>query len=107
MQEVINTILSWPPGLLTVLGLTLMMYLLRFVDALIFKDRIKIAFSIIPRTEFNPFRLLFSPWIHKDRKHLIANMIPFTLVASIIALDNLSIFWFVTLIVAFTDGLGT
>ena len=107
MQEVINTILSWPPGLLTVLGLTLMMYALRFVDALIFRDRIKIAFSIIPRTKFNPFLFLLSPWVHKDKGHLFSNTIPFILLASILALDNLTIFWFATLIIALVDGLGT
>lgn len=106
-QEVINIILGWPPGLLTVLGLTLMMYVLRFLDAFIFQDRIKIAFSVIPRSHFNPFRLLLSPWVHKDKYHLYGNIMPFVVLGCIIALGDLVEFWFVTVLVALIDGLGT
>lgn len=105
MQEAINFIMSWPLGLRTVLSVTLMMYFLHICDVIFFKDRIKDAFSVIPRRYFNPFRFFLSPFVHKDRHHLFSNTIPFIVLGSIIAVRDPLEFWYVTMVVALVDGL--
>lgn len=51
--------------------------------------------------------VLLSPLLHGDLAHLIANTVPFAILAGLAALDGIGRFWAVTAIIAGVAGIGT
>ncbi len=51
--------------------------------------------------------VLLSPLLHGDLAHLIANTVPFAILAGLAALDGVGRFWAVTGIIAGVAGVGT
>lgn len=51
--------------------------------------------------------VLLSPLLHGDLAHLVANTVPFAILAGLAALDGVGRFWAVTAIIAGVAGVGT
>ena len=81
------------------------LWLIYFIDAGL-KGRLKQRFGLIPRSHFGIFRILFSPFLHVNRQHIIANSIPFFLLGSLVMVQGQITFWLSTLIIIIVAGLG-
>lgn len=88
-------------------GMVILLWGLRFVDALIFSGKMRDSFSIIPRSSFGITRILFSPLVHSDTAHLRANTIPLVVLAALLLFNYYQVFWLLTLVIIVIDGLGT
>jgi membrane associated rhomboid family serine protease len=64
-------------------------------------------YGIIPRRVIGLRGILFSPFLHGNFPHLIANTVPFLTLGWLVMLRRTSDFWIVTAIAAFIGGLGT
>lgn len=80
---------------------------LRFIDAFWTKGLLNNQYGIIPRQQFSFARILFSPFLHSNRTHLFSNMPPLLMLGGIAMFPDRQLFWLATLIIIFTDGLGT
>jgi membrane associated rhomboid family serine protease len=88
-------------------GIVILLWGLKFVDALIFSGKMRDSFSIIPRTSFGVTRILFSPLVHSDTAHLRANTIPLVVLAALLLFNYYEVFWLLTVVIIVIDGLGT
>ena len=95
-----------PVGLQTTLFLLLFMYLLHFLDAVNMNDRLKESWAVAPRRFIHPLCFFTYVWVHKDFRHLAGNTFLFLVFASVIALDDLQIFWIVTFVICLVSGTG-
>lgn len=87
-------------------GLFVLTWGLRLVDGLFLSNRLSYRFAIQPRTGFRLLSLIFAPFLHKDRQHLLSNTIPLLVLAFLVTVPNPAAFWVVTPIVMLTSGLG-
>jgi len=85
---------------------TAALWLIHIVDALAFKGALKRRFGIKPRSRFSLLAILFSPFLHLDRRHLAANTIPFFILGSLVLIQGQITFWISTLIIILVAGLG-
>lgn len=82
------------------------LWIIYFIDTKLLKDRLTNRFGLIPRSHFSLLRMLFSPFLHVNRKHLVANSIPFFLLGSLVLVQGQATFWLSTLIIILVAGLG-
>ncbi len=82
------------------------LWIIYFIDAVLLKGKLKNRFGLIPRSHFSPLRILISPFLHVNRKHLVANSIPFFLLGSLVMVRGQVTFWLSTLIIILVAGLG-
>jgi membrane associated rhomboid family serine protease len=87
---------------LFVLGL----WLIHFVDAVLLHSRLKTRFGIRPRTRFSLGSILFSPFLHVNRQHLVANSVPFFVLGSLVMVQGRETFWLATAVIIPIAGLG-
>lgn len=106
VYAILNALQNLPVGIQVVLGLVVLMLVLLFVDTVFMNGRLQSMFCVFPRRTLNPLRFFTYPWVHKDFPHLAFNSVPFFIFGVIIALDGLTEFWIVTLIISFLSGLG-
>jgi membrane associated rhomboid family serine protease len=85
---------------------TVALWIIHFIDTVLLHSALKRRFGIIPRSRFNPFSILFAPFLHVDRRHLAANTIPFFILGSLVLIQGQLIFWVTTLIIILISGLG-
>lgn len=83
---------SIPIGFQVVLVMLVIMYLLRFFDFLLFKNRIAANYSIKPRAKTRILAVVLAHYLHANRQHIFANTIPYFILGSIIALSSLEEF---------------
>lgn len=82
------------------------LWLIYFVDALLFRGKLKQRFGLIPRGSFAPLRILFSPFFHVDLGHLAANSLPFFVLGTLALSQGSTAFWLATLLIIIMAGLG-
>ncbi len=88
-------------------GMVILLWGVKFVDALIFGGKMRDSFSIIPRSSFGITRILFSPLVHSDTAHLRANTVPLVVLAALLLFNHFQVFWLLTVVIIVIDGLGT
>ena len=82
------------------------LWIIYFVDAVLLHGALKRRFGLRPRSRFCPLCILFSPFLHVNRKHLAANSIPLFVLGSLVMVQGQPVFWLTTLIVIVIAGLG-
>ena len=82
------------------------LWIIYLIDAVPLKGKLKTRFGLIPRSHFSLLRILISPFLHVNRKHLAANSIPFFLLGSLVMVQGQTTFWLSTLIIILVSGLG-
>lgn len=82
------------------------LWVIYIIDSVVLKGKLKQRFGLIPRSNFSVLRILFSPFLHVNRQHLIANSIPFFLLGSLVMVQGQTTFWLSTLIIIIVAGLG-
>ncbi len=82
------------------------LWIIYFIDAGLLKGKLRNRFGLIPRSHFSLLRILISPFLHVNRKHLVANSIPFFLLGSLVMVQGQTTFWLSTLIIIIVAGLG-
>ncbi len=98
-QNILNTAV-W-------MGLFLVaLWIIYIIDSVVLKGKLKQRFGLIPRSHFSLLRILFSPFLHVNRQHIIANSIPFFLLGSLVMVQGQTTFWLSTLIIIIVAGLG-
>ncbi|MBD2654236.1 rhomboid family intramembrane serine protease [Synechocystis sp. FACHB-383] len=80
-------------------------WLLEILDAFVFRGSLD-QFGIYPRSLEGLRGILFAPFLHADFGHLIANSVPFVILAWLVMLQEVSDFWIVTGITMVVGGLG-
>ncbi|AIE75684.1 MULTISPECIES: rhomboid family intramembrane serine protease [unclassified Synechocystis] len=80
-------------------------WLLEILDAFVFQGSLD-QFGIYPRSLEGLRGILFAPFLHADFGHLIANSVPFVVLAWLVMLQEVSDFWIVTIITMAVGGLG-
>ncbi|QUS60724.1 rhomboid family intramembrane serine protease [Synechocystis sp. PCC 7339] len=80
-------------------------WLLEILDAFVFRGSLD-QFGIYPRSLEGLRGILFAPFLHADFGHLIANSVPFVILAWLVMLQEVSDFWIVTVITMLVGGLG-
>ncbi|MBE9203087.1 rhomboid family intramembrane serine protease [Synechocystis salina LEGE 06099] len=80
-------------------------WLLEILDAFVFRGSLD-QFGIYPRSLEGLRGILFAPFLHADFGHLIANSVPFVILAWLVMLQEVSDFWIVTVITMVVGGLG-
>lgn len=89
----------------TLTGFVVLMWIVEILDHVIFSGYLN-NFGIRPRYIPGLWGILFSPFLHGDFPHLIANTVPFLMLGWAVMLTSLEDFWIVTLITAIVSGLG-
>ena len=90
----------------TIIGIFVAIFwLLELINQFLFGDRLDL-FGIIPRHVIGLRGILFAPFLHADFAHLIANTIPFIVLAWFVMLQDTADFFFVTIITMLVAGLG-
>ena len=69
-------------------------------------DALKRRFGIQPRTRFNLFSILISPFLHVNRRHLAANSIPLFVLGSLVMVQGQLVFWLTTAVIILIAGFG-
>ncbi|AGF53210.1 slr1461 [Synechocystis sp. PCC 6803] len=80
-------------------------WLLEILDAFVFRGSLD-QFGIYPRSLEGLRGIVFAPFLHADFGHLIANSVPFVVLAWLVMLQEVSDFWIVTIITMVVGGLG-
>ncbi len=107
LYRLYETFLNLPAGLQTVLIMLLFMYILHLADRYMFKKKLKASYGLQPRQANNLLSPVLAHTLHKDRKHLFGNSVPFAILGSIIALSSLPAFWIATGSIVTIGSLGT
>jgi len=82
------------------------LWIIFFVDSVVLKGKLKNRFGLIPRSHFSILRILISPFLHVNRKHIAANSIPFFILGSLVMVQGQVVFWVATLVIILVAGLG-
>lgn len=98
---------DWQTVAWTLGGMWLVLWGIRFLDGLIWKEKLNKSFSIVPRASFGVTRILFAPLMHQDRGHLRNNIVPLTILALLLLLTRYDWFWAITLIIVVIEGVAT
>lgn len=86
-------------------GCVALMWILEILDQFLFRGALN-SFGIIPRNAIGLRGLLFSPLLHGDFAHLMANTIPFLTLGWLVMVRETSDFFIVTAITMVLGGLG-
>lgn len=78
---------------------------LAFVNLLLCQKALN-GFGIRPRTSMGLLGILFSPFLHGNWEHLVANTIPFFILGWFVMLGGISNFFIVTTFAVLIGGLG-
>ncbi|KKJ00902.1 rhomboid family intramembrane serine protease [Prochlorothrix hollandica] len=91
---------------ITILGsLVALMWAVEILDAVIFHGTLD-NFGIRPRRLGGLGGILFSPFLHGDFAHLMANTVPFVTLGWLVMLRRIQDFWEVTIVTLMISGLG-
>ena len=82
------------------------LWIIYFIDSSLLKGKLKQRFGLIPRAHFSLLRIIISPFLHVNRRHLAANSIPFFLLGGLVMVQGQVTFWLSTLIIILVAGLG-
>lgn len=92
---------------LTILGsIVAIFWVLEIADQFIFNNGLN-AYGILPRNIIGLRGILFSPFLHGNFPHLIANTFPFLILGWLVMLRETKEFFVVTAIATFVSGAGT
>jgi membrane associated rhomboid family serine protease len=80
-------------------------WVVELLDIFVFNHQLD-RFGILSRNIIGLRGILFAPFLHGGLGHLIANTIPFIILAWLVMLQETSDFWIVTLITMVVGGLG-
>lgn len=86
-------------------GLVGLMWVIEIVNQLLFRDSLD-RFGIAPRSLSGLTGIIFSPFLHADFAHLLANTLPFLVLGWWVLLRGLDMFIEVSVIVILVSGLG-
>ncbi len=107
MLESLQTTLQNLLDTAVAMGLFLLaLWIIYLIDAVLLRGKLKQRFGLRPRARFSPLRILFSPFLHVNRKHLAANSIPFFILGSLVMIQGQVAFGLTTLIIILVAGLG-
>ncbi|GAA3738019.1 rhomboid family intramembrane serine protease [Salinactinospora qingdaonensis] len=91
-------------GILTVIGLTAVMWILEFLDVL-FGNALD-TYGIQPRDINELGDIFLAPFLHFGFQHLIANTLPLLVLGALVAFSGLGRFAAASLIIIIVSGLG-
>lgn len=98
---------AWGDNFQALGDLVLYAWIISFVNLVLCGGALNEKFGIQPRTWLGLVGILFSPFLHKDWKHLIGNTIPFALLGCWVLLRGTTDdFWVVTLVIVVVGGLA-
>ena len=80
-------------------------WIVELLDIFVFHHQLD-RFGILSRNVVGLRGILFAPFLHGGLGHLIANTIPFIILAWLVMLQETSDFWIVTIITMIVGGLG-
>jgi membrane associated rhomboid family serine protease len=86
-------------------GFVAVMWILEILDHMIFRGSLN-QLGIQPRYIPGLWGILFSPFLHGDFPHLIANTLPFVTLGWFVMVPRTKDFWTVTVITMVISGLG-
>ncbi len=86
-------------------GFLSIFWIVEILDIFVFRHRLD-QFGIRPHSLMGLRGILFAPFLHGGLGHLIANTIPFAILAWFVMLQETSDFWIVTAITMVVGGLG-
>jgi membrane associated rhomboid family serine protease len=89
-----------------VVVVTALMWVLEAVDALVFDHGLD-QHGIVPRSWGGLDGIIWAPWLHGSFGHLLANTLPFLLLATFVALDGIRRWISVTAFVVVVGGAAT
>jgi membrane associated rhomboid family serine protease len=80
-------------------------WVLEILDVFVFRGQLD-RFGILSHSVIGLRGILFAPFLHGGFGHLIANSIPFAVLAWLVMLQETSDFWIVTIVTMLVGGLG-
>ncbi|NND12586.1 MAG: rhomboid family intramembrane serine protease [Acidimicrobiia bacterium] len=83
-----------------------LLWLIEAVDVVLFSDRLE-SHGIEPRQVDGLEGILFSPFLHDDVGHLVANTAPFLVLGALVMASGMKTFWQVTIGAALIGGSAT
>ena len=86
-------------------GFLSIFWIVEILDVFVFRHRLD-QFGIRPHSLIGLRGILFAPFLHGGFGHLIANSIPFAILAWFVMLQEISDFWIVTAVTMVVGGLG-
>ncbi|MDG2992305.1 rhomboid family intramembrane serine protease [Candidatus Synechococcus calcipolaris G9] len=86
-------------------GLVGFMWVLEIINQFLFGNRLN-YFGIVPRSIPGLMGIVFSPFLHVDFAHLIANTLPFLILGWWVLLRGIAMFLQVSIITMVVSGLG-
>ncbi|MEB3272519.1 MAG: rhomboid family intramembrane serine protease [Prochlorothrix sp.] len=90
----------------TILGsFVALMWGIEIVDLILLSGALD-QFGIRPRTPQGFAGILFSPFLHRGFRHLIANTVPFLTLGWLVMLRRIQDFWEVTIVTLIISGVG-
>lgn len=90
----------------TIIGVFVAIFwVLEFINQGFFGDRLDV-FGISPRKIIGLRGIIFAPFLHANFAHLIANTVPFIVLAWFVMLQDTKDFFFVTIMTMLVGGLG-
>ena len=89
------------------LSLVVLLWVIEFVDQLVFRGALDFWFGIHPRTLSGLWGILFAPFLHGNFAHLFANTVPLVTLGWLVMLRRTSDWFVVSVITALCSGLGT
>ncbi len=89
------------------LSLVVLLWVIEFIDRLVFGGALDLWFGIHPRTLSGLWGILFAPFLHGNFAHLFANTVPLVTLGWLVMLRRTSDWFVVSAIAALCSGLGT
>lgn len=89
------------------LSLVVLLWVIEFIDRLVFGGALDLWFGIHPRTLSGLWGVLFAPFLHGNFAHLFANTVPLVTLGWLVMLRRTSDWFVVSAIAALCSGLGT
>ena len=90
-----------------VMGLFLIaLWIIYFVDSTLIHGALKTRFGVRPHAKFCPLCILFAPFLHVNKAHLMANSIPFFVLGALVMVQGQVAFWLTTAVIVVISGLG-
>ena len=96
----------WRGRVLVAAGLLAVLWVLLALDETVLGDRL-VQHGIRPREWGGLLGILFAPWLHADWSHLIANSLPFFVLATLVLLAGVCEWIESTILIVLLGGLGT
>lgn len=90
----------------TIIGIFVVIFwAVEIINQAVFGDRLDL-FGIIPRNIIGLRGIILAPFLHADFRHLIANTVPFVILAWFVMLQRISDFFLVTIYSMMVGGAG-